>query len=576
MKLEFHEDVTRDGARRSETSALAAKQEWIIRRDVLLKNVLSYAAVVGILETKKVNLLLSDADKSDVPLFTFIGIDVLDRLCKGLDLEGAGGGDDNASEGENLEEVQVDVENFYEAMRKEGERRESLEASRQKLLSSALSWALESDEIVKPQEFEDMQFSWTFKDQPYVARRAAWRTVVSVNARYADEAREQVAPSLAHDLHVPSSVSSAESSSLSSSEDRMQRQRGDGEDDFSGNAMTSAAFQITLQDADRIVLELDTSATETQSIEIAPDQLKGMKEVLLRFFKSRGEKKNASWITFEQNGTWMKIRQKDPSSGLTELKFSSRNESGSEGGRSILAQPSDLHSLLDMCDFVSMHRNTLPRHLSMRQEEGTTFDMNEKAIFNRKAGLRKAKGVAKLVAWGAFAVFSAWIVVNRKSPQVQNYAQSFRGVGVTFNTLFVQNYRSQVQKKNLETSKEPEIPASSMKKNKYTTDILCSLLLSIFDTLDTQKVQSKEKLCYQVVMSRSGNLLGVSPANTEAIASWKDLVLVRELYQEHKSVCGRALKMKQQQVEEENTFVLLLTIHGSKVEAKPWDNDRIL
>ena len=42
----------------------------------------------------------------------------------------------------------------------------SSSSDREALLGPILSWALSSEDIVMPQDFEDMQFSWTFKDQP--------------------------------------------------------------------------------------------------------------------------------------------------------------------------------------------------------------------------------------------------------------------------------------------------------------------------------------------------------------------------------------------------------------------------
>ncbi len=65
--------------------------------------------------------------------------------------------------------------------------------------------------------------------------------------------------------------------------------------------------------------------------------------------------------------------------------------------------------------------------------------------------------------------------------------------------------------------------------------------------------------------------MGVSPANTEAIVRWKDLVLVRELRE--KSADGPAAAAAAAP-EKEDMFVFSVTIHqDGHVDVEPWDDD---
>ena len=68
-----------------------------------------------------------------------------------------------------------------------------------------------------------------------------------------------------------------------------------------------------------------------------------------------------------------------------------------------------------------------------------------------------------------------------------------------------------------------------------------------------------------MICNSGGQLLGVSPANTEAIARWKDLVLVRELKAKNVSPGAEG---------KEDMFVFVVTIHeDGLVDVEPWNKD---
>ncbi|QDZ23097.1 hypothetical protein A3770_09p56150 [Chloropicon primus] len=517
VKLEvYSSEVSKETAK--VVGGLAAIQEWIIRRDLLLKNVLAHASKVGVLEPELVQGIFAEAERSDAPLFRFVDEQVLARVLVGLvETTGTEGVGSAAAPGGS-----------------EGSKRESL-------LLPVLSWALGSEDIVQPQEFEDMQFSWTFKDQPYVARRAAWRTVVSVDRGRSEGARRRVAASLAHDLNFEEAE--AELSLGDAGED---------DDAFSGNAMTGMAFGITLEDAERVVLDLDTGSSEDQSVEIGTDHLRVMKTVLLAFFKSRTKAQN--WITCEP--PLVRIRQADTSSGLAEVVFTSRDGTGEQ---QVLAKPSDLQCLLDMLDFVGMHEQTLPC-LSMQ----ASCDLNEQEIYESGARLRSLKAAAKASVSILTALLLGWVALNRTSERVQSNIRKLEVASGTFTTVFVDKYRSRVEKKGLELSKGSEVLGSSLRKNKSTARTLAALLkTSAEGGSKFIKGRGTAALKYQVVMTRSGNLAGLSPVNVEAIAKWKDVSELL-LFKPSAADAG-ALKVG-------DAFVFLLTIHeDGKVSTEPWD-----
>jgi hypothetical protein len=360
---------------------------------------------------------------------------------------------------------------------------------------------------------------------------------------------------------------------------------GYGKDACSGTSTTKAAFEIPLLHADGILLELNTDSEEEQSVHIDLKHLVVMKQTLLTFFKS--EDKSSEWIQDPSSSlVSIKQRQEEGSvSRVNEIKFSSYADGAEDV--TILAEPAQLHCLLDLVDFVSMHPTTLPL-LSTEVMDGNKqyLDLNEGEIYRRKIGARNVKRAARMLVSGAFALLFAGLLANRKAVLAQQYVQKMEGFGTTFTSLFVEQYRSSVASKGLEISDQSQVPASSVKENRATVEVLSSILRTATEkggrvSTNIEGLEShRGTLLYQVVMSRSGHLLGVNPANKDAVSRWKDLILVQELYQETKGYDvgqggikqGLGKGQRQKELEEEDTFVFELAIHsGGKVDIKPWD-----
>ena len=197
VKLVVQENLGRGGdgkderERRERVLRQAFKQEWIVRRDALLRNVVAHAAVEGVLDNAVVLQILAGADNSDTPLFRTISKEVLAQLCKGFGCATDGqleeDEEDDVEPSWDDEDGKVDVENFPAAMARKREEKRKYSQRRESLLSSLLAWAQRNERnlIVQPDEFRNMNFSWNLMEQPYIARVAPWRTIITVKGDYA-------------------------------------------------------------------------------------------------------------------------------------------------------------------------------------------------------------------------------------------------------------------------------------------------------------------------------------------------------------------------------------------------------
>jgi len=431
-----------------------------------------------------------------------------------------------------------------------------------------LSWALRSEDIVQPQAFEDLQFSWTFKDQPFVARRAAWRTVVSANGPCVETARAKVARSLAHNCTSTS--------------------------DCSGNAMTAAAFEIPISDREETTLALEIAAASadeiaaalrpsssssaessdarnrlqsTQAVAISIPHLRGIQAAVLAFLKS-GAREKAMERSDEEGRVTVKSLAAEP--GLAEVSFAPISISSGGNGEeltSLVVTSADLRALLDMVDFISMHERTLCA-LSFASLSGmAAFTLGERELYEGRAKARQVKRYAKIFGWAAFSAALAWALVNRGSPRVQRQLQRLEGARETFTSAFVEKYKSSLREKGLQLPETEDVSATAIRKNKYTVGILKAILKTAAesDAGAMKRKGIKGEMKYQVICNSGGQLLGVSPANTEAIARWKDLVLVREL---------KAKNVSPGEEGKEDMFVFVVTIHeDGLVDVEPWNKD---
>ena len=465
LKLEVYSSLSSSAA--SEATRLAAAQEHVIRRDVLLKNVLAHASTVDVLDPAVVAQIFREADESDAPLFRFVDEGVLASLAEGLGLEGV-----PAATGA------------------------SSSSDREALLGPILSWALSSEDIVMPQDFEDMQFSWTFKDQPYVARRAAWRTVVSIDPARSEEARVEAGASLAR----PPAFGGAPVGR---------------EDPFCGNAMTRAAFEIGLEGADRAVLVLDTGAEEDESVEIGPDHLGALRAAVLRYLKAGAGARG--WIFDDSSLVGVRRAQGEG----VEISFGPLG-----GGATIvasLAQSSDLRCLLDLLDFVGSHERTLSSFTaagSLAEYE----DLNETAVYGGAVRARKVGGIAKIAASAIVGLALVWAAANRNSSMVKGLLHRAAEARRTFSSAYAEKYQRAKEERRLDLVEQTEVPASSLRRNRAAAAAMASSLKARAESSGCAGVDCGGKeLRYQAVLARSGVLKGFSPANVEAIRRWQDV-----------------------------------------------------
>lgn len=539
-KVEIYSVATSRAA--DEARLFAATQEWVIRRDVLLKNVLALAAAESVLEADLVRGILADADASDTPLFRFVPLDVLSRVSKGL----VATADDGAS----------------------GADESSMDTSREALVSSILSWALASEKVVQPQEFDDMQFSWTFKDQPYIARRAAWRTVVSVGSSASARAREEIGGSLALDSFPGAPPC-----------DRI--------DPFCGTAMTTAAFDICLEDATRVVLEVDTSSPDQRAVEIAPGHLGLLKTALLEFFKTGAAPAAGTEISVgETDSLSVTLGPTGPSLETDEIEIRFAPGSAEVEAQTLVASPSDLRCLVDLLDFVALHPKTLP-HMRVSAPlggstiSGPSFDLNEGEIYEGTVRWRLFRSAAKVAASVVIALGLAWAGLNRKSPQVQGIHHSSQA----FARTWAERYEGEVQRRQLTGLRETEVPGSSLKENRAATRALAEVLKTSAEkmapslTTDGQARARRAsaggaKLRYQVVMARSGEVIGLSPANVPGIRRWRDVSAALG-FKPTRSTAKASARSSSSGGGAGDRFVFLLTLGegGGAVAVEPWDTD---
>lgn len=309
---------------------------------------------------------------------------------------------------------------------------------------------------------------------------------------------------------------------------------------------------MVVENGDDICIEVANDGLEEQSIECTERHIEALKPLLLAHVRSKSKEQ---WLP--DQGSMLRIRQVDGSDGTVEINFVDIDDQILE------LKPDDLYALLDACDFCTQHPHTLPNLSTV-----SPVDMQEQNIYLAKKRARKLRSLLKVIASVLLAGSTMLVALKRNDPAFRQRITHLSSAGKIFQSRYIERYSNLIEKRGLRPRQSIEEPGNFNEDNQATICVLTDVVKAVFSNYNVpskrNSIPSNRELKYQVVITRSGKVVGISPMNTEAVSRWKHLSESESL---------QAFKADEEIIPQD-TFVFILSINpdGSK-EVMQWKGE---